>query len=249
MKYGIASDFAGFAKVCSSVFGDDESYIMKLMSAFPADSFFAASDESGKTLSVMCLFPARYVCGEFSAEARYLYAVATLPEYRGKGISRSLFAEAARISAVRHIFTVPASRSLFSFYASQGFESWSRCAVHELVSKTDEPLSYSLVSASEYRLLREEALRNTPHMDFSPEILCLAGQFLVFAPGKLAIMEKKGNGLVFHELIGLSLDEAALYFENGTLIRAQMHSEGEYFSMHYGADLPEEGGFFGPAFD
>ena len=106
------------------VFGDEDGYIdLFFARAFPGAHPFAVI-ENGEVKSVLYLLDCRLQAGEQLFEGYYLYAAATKPQYRGKGLMRSLIEEA---KAFMHetqkdfIVLVPASKSLYAYYERFGF--------------------------------------------------------------------------------------------------------------------------------
>jgi len=92
----------------------------------------------------------------------YIFGVATLPEHRGKGISRRMMArlhdvlqqEGAALSCL-----IPASASLFSFYSAQGFEPHFSYKLVEVAAEDIEPASQE-VTLTRASLETLEPVRN-----------------------------------------------------------------------------------------
>jgi len=108
-------------KIC---FDDDEAYPDLYFSQYyrPENTLTHAAD--GKTVAMTTLLPATVITGFGNLKARYVYAVATLPDYRGQGFSRLLAAQAderMRAEGCALALVVPASERLFAYYAQQGF--------------------------------------------------------------------------------------------------------------------------------
>ncbi|MFR7483481.1 MAG: GNAT family N-acetyltransferase, partial [Eubacterium sp.] len=61
-------------------------------------------------------------CGYCGKKGAYVYAVCTLPEFRGRGISGSLI-EYSKSLGYDFLWLIPASESLFCFYSRFGFET------------------------------------------------------------------------------------------------------------------------------
>lgn len=130
--------------------------------------------------------PDQFACG-------MLYAIGTLPEYRGRGLGEAVTrAAATRAMACGYNAVVlrPAEPGLFDFYAGRcGFQPFFAAAeaayeAHEL--KTSEPL-YALraVSPGEYRLQRQACLRGSAYIDASECSLAYQRQLSVSSGGGL----------------------------------------------------------------
>jgi len=82
--------------------------------------------ESGRVVAMLTLLPVSVATPFGILQSHYVYAVATLPEFRGKGISSALAAKAddyMRIAGDDLALVVPATENLFDFYARQGFST------------------------------------------------------------------------------------------------------------------------------
>ena len=79
----------------------------------------------GKVASAVHLLPCSVqLSGGRTVQAHYIYAAATFPEYRGKGLMASLLAYAALYGAGRgqmYSLVLPASDSLYAFYEAAGY--------------------------------------------------------------------------------------------------------------------------------
>jgi GNAT superfamily N-acetyltransferase len=110
-------------RVC---FNDADAYIDLYFSEryLPKNTFVHC--EAGRGVAMLTLLPATVVTPHEELAARYLYAVATLPEFRHKGLSLSLAQQAdeqAREENRALEIVVPATPELFHFYARQGFST------------------------------------------------------------------------------------------------------------------------------
>lgn len=106
------------------VFGDEDGYIdLFFAHAFPESHPFAVI-EQGEIRSVLYLLDCRLQAGKRQYNGYYLYAAATKPPYRGKGLMRSLIEEAKSYmheSNKDFIVLVPASEPLYGYYEKFGF--------------------------------------------------------------------------------------------------------------------------------
>lgn len=107
------------------VFGDDEEYINLFFknAYFHSDTF--AEIIGGEVVSALYLLNADIKSGGKAYKGRYLYAAATLPEYRGKGYMAKLINEAlsyAEEENLDFIALVPADDGLYGYYERFGFK-------------------------------------------------------------------------------------------------------------------------------
>ena len=106
------------------VFGDDEEYISLFFkdAYFHSDTFAEIID--GEVVSAFYLLNAEIKSDGVSYKGRYLYAAATLREYRSKGYMGKLIREAVSYcesQKLDFIALVPADDGLYGYYEKFGF--------------------------------------------------------------------------------------------------------------------------------
>ncbi len=114
------------ADLWHEVFGDDYDYINLLFSSeFDiCDTFLKECD--GKVVSALYLLRSNIDFEGKRYHGRYLYAAATSPEYRGKGIMAELINEAklyCEKKKLDFISLVPANEGLYNYYSKFGFKT------------------------------------------------------------------------------------------------------------------------------
>ena len=126
-------DFAGprnysaVQQIWIDCFGDTEQYTSFLFHRLlKPENVLIHADEDGKPVAMLCFqtFTMRMPNG--SAQGAYVFGVATLPEWRKRGFSSALLAEAEKRFQDHGISIstlVPAGPKLFEFYERQGFET------------------------------------------------------------------------------------------------------------------------------
>ena len=109
-----------------TVFGDSDEYISLFLEKRFDPSQCVAALYGEKVIAMLFLLPFTLRQPDAEYQGRYIYAVATHPDFRGRGISTALLdfahkkavSEGAALSAL-----VPASDSLFDYYRLRGFET------------------------------------------------------------------------------------------------------------------------------
>jgi GNAT superfamily N-acetyltransferase len=107
------------------VFGDDKEYIKLFFKEAYYDCDCFAEISEVKIVSAFYLLKCIIKYDGKIYNGRYLYAAATLPEYRGKGLMAKLIKEAQdyiKDNDIDFIALVPASDSLYDFYGRFGFK-------------------------------------------------------------------------------------------------------------------------------
>ncbi len=118
-----------------------------------------------RPVSVAYLMPVTYVeAGNTEMPCLYLYAAATLPEYRGHGYFGEILKYIDR-SMPEPVLLVPGEESLISFYEKQGFHIWlrERRIERPCGSVCLNPSHMFPITFQQYFTLREEILTKSQH--------------------------------------------------------------------------------------
>ncbi len=174
---GISVKSEEIARLHGLCFGDSPEAVRQFMTLRfrPEDCF--VWEEQGRPLAVAHAFPMTLALAkEKRVLGVYVYAVATHPDARGRGLSTRLMEylwERVVSRGVRAALLVPAEKSLFDFYRKRGYSTVSHvreetresadCAGGELLPELT-PLS-----PQRYLSLREELLAGKPHVVWDPE--------------------------------------------------------------------------------
>lgn len=125
IRFAKKSDIPKLKEIWKICFGDDDDYI---------DFFFKNKYKEEETLLSLCdaeiaamltMIPTKIVMPDNSSlKASMIYAVATHPKYRGKGLSSKLMEYSNNYLLNNNVdasILVPATESLFKFYSRQGY--------------------------------------------------------------------------------------------------------------------------------
>ena len=108
-------------------FGDNDEYTDFIFSRLiTPDKVLAFSNPDGQVVGMLCLQPFTLQTLSGTADVVYIFGVATLPQWRGKGIASQLLRETQnRMSAsdVVAAVLVPAGEKMFPFYEKHGFQT------------------------------------------------------------------------------------------------------------------------------
>ena len=145
----------GLKALWKTVFGDPDSFIDTFFQTAYAPDRCRFTEENGRILSALYWFDCSYEGGRLA----YIYAVATHPEHRGKGLASRLLADTHRhLKALGYAGCVlkPAG-GLFPFYERLGYATCGHirrfCAASGTV-----PTAVKEVTAAEYGCLRRDYL-------------------------------------------------------------------------------------------
>ena len=126
MRTAAPQDLPALRENWQSSFGDGNEY---------TDFFFARRFDPSKTpvacvdgrvVSQLFLLPASLVAGGTHYPVYYLFAAATHPQYRGRGLMADLLHHALRIACadgMRGIVLLPGEPGLYRYYARHGYET------------------------------------------------------------------------------------------------------------------------------
>ena len=179
-RLSLPDDIPALRVLWSLAFGDDGAYVDNFFHTYYRPDRVLVLEEEGQVRSMTAWFDTAFVVpGRGRARAAYLYAVATHPDCRGKGLAARLLKGADgyfRSLSIPAVTTVPAEPSLHNFFGANGFRE---CFVHQSqVSRlgaerapSPPPLSLEALSPADYGALREELLGDIPHILYPEDAL------------------------------------------------------------------------------
>lgn len=148
--------------IWQTCFGDEEEYIQFYLEHRMTRENMLVIYQDGKAVSMASFLPVQYLCqGEYQ-DARYVYAVATLPEYRGQGLAAQILRFAAK-KYEEPLILAPAEESLMQYYENLGFmrafpetRHTLQCDLKALEAKEEEPFPcMEEITAEEYMQIRD----------------------------------------------------------------------------------------------
>jgi len=119
-------DARALREIWNASFPGDEAFADWFLSSAHRPENALVWEDGGRPRAMLHLLPMDLKLAGRGVPAAYVYAVATLPESRGKGAAAALLEEAAQISQARGaklLVLVPQSERLFEYYRRQGFQS------------------------------------------------------------------------------------------------------------------------------
>ena len=179
VRPSVPADIPAQRELWKLAFGDPEPYIDNFYSTYYRPERVLVLEEEGVVRSMTAWFDTTFVVpGRGEYRAAYLYAVATHPDCRGKGLAGKLLAgadEYFRSLGIPAITTVPAEPSLHNFFGANGFRECFRLfedklSPQELPDPKGEPVLRPL-TPGEYGALREKLLADTAHIAYPEDAL------------------------------------------------------------------------------
>lgn len=184
------NDRAQIKQIWQTCFGDDAEIIDFYMENRMTEDNMLTIREDGKIVSMASFLDASIREGEAELPAKYVYAVATLPEYRKKGYAAKILEKAQEIFE-QPLVLVPAEEKLVAYYEKQGFEV--AFSPKEIIKTEKLPSlfaaeinSYSMenVTAAEYKAIREHKLMRDGFIAWDEKAIQFAIDFNCFCGGK-----------------------------------------------------------------
>lgn len=168
------SDQPQLRQLWHEVFGDDLSYIDSFQAHLLHPDGCVVAEADGRIISAMYILTGIRLpsCPFDDRTAGYIYALATLPEYRGHGIGRAVCraAAASALETCGAAFVLPAEASLYPFYENIlgavrfGGIREETLAAADLIAPDTPPAVR--ISAKLYAETRERLLSEKPHASF-----------------------------------------------------------------------------------
>lgn len=175
------------------VFGDSEKSIDLFFDGSYQPERFLVVVEDDVITTMLVLLPLTLQCENGTPiPASYLYALATHPDYRGRGHAKRLLRfvhQYARERDVDCMVVVPAMPSLHQFFGEFDFEP-TFATRHTTVTKEDlgqmeEEDTIAPATVEEYRNLRKEVLEKTQHVSYPEELISFQKEVSQLSGGNL----------------------------------------------------------------
>jgi len=165
IRFAQAGDHPRLKALWAEIFGDTADAVDQYFFKRHSDENMLVDERDDIIAGMLSMLPVTLCSGGgLSMKARYIYAVATHPDFRGKGISTALLEAAhAHIKGLGEAaaLLVPASPSLFDFYGKRGYTTAFSLDVVTLDVADLPPFppagQYRACSAAEYTRLRDQA--------------------------------------------------------------------------------------------
>ena len=153
-------------------FGDGEEYIRMFLDRNGSRIKIVAYETDSKLVSVAYLLPVTYhAAGAETMACQYLYAAATLPEYRGRGYFSDIL-KYIRENMPEPVILVPGEASLAAYYEKQGLYMWQPECIPELARENEyvgcvaASVSMKDIGAAEYATARNKILAKGNYMEW-----------------------------------------------------------------------------------
>lgn len=257
-------------KLWSLVFGDDEHLVLEFFRLFAHQSGFGACAEVDGNIVAAAYAPEGmdYISPKGTAHSGvYLYAVATHPDHREKGLARrvcSLLKETAWAQGKEYLFTRPSEESLYAWYEEKiGAVPVMGCQTLHFERTGDVSLPCRQLSPDAYLKLRTKSLGSLPHvrqsirwMNWEQKLHDAYGGGFFAVGDHIADIYQDGKMIHVNELLphpmpeqAKDICEALMILSNASQCECMLHGSGHYVSVAAnGCGIPDDNPWFGPCF-
>lgn len=228
------TDTESIIDIWQKCFGDSREYIqMYLDKRFNTENMLVIHAD-GKPVSMASFLPVQVIINGEAIEARYVYAVATLPEYRGRGYATEIIRYAAD-KYEEPLILQPAEEKLERYYAGMGFVNAfkpSPCRIFEDFSSLNNSevtdvsetnigeWSMESISAKEYKVLRDSCFAGEGYVEWDEQAISYAIEENAYCEGetwKLSCGERT-------ELLMYRIEDKKLHIVETTLEEETLRS-------------------------
>ncbi len=228
IRWAHKKDIPYLKRLMKEIFGDQDYYI-NLFFHYKFEENVLVYEVDSQIISTVYLLPAKIYLKEKFHPITYLYACATKPLFRGKGVMGKLLNESFNIACQNEnigVFLLPASESLYTFYEKNLFAPFfykkkSLYQRQQFMDTTSTIDKFEIINAKSYFLLRQQFLKNeaTIHWDENHFILIEKTIYKkesyffritkndTISVGFLSILD---NQLTLRELIGNNNDKESI---------------------------------------
>ena len=168
IRFPFESDYDNLKHLWETSFDDSkESLDFFFENTVSPERVLAVFKES-KPVSALYMLESEIVIDKKAYSAYYIYAVCTQPDYRGKGLMKSLFLELFKVAESRNVdylFLVPEEKYLFNIYENLGFRngfSYSEKLVFKKDFQNLQKIKSQKLTYENYRKCIEENQKNVP---------------------------------------------------------------------------------------
>ena len=191
VRLSVPEDVPAQRQLWQLAFGDDGAYVDNFYTTYYRPERVIVLEEEGAVRAMTAWFDTTFVVpGRGEHRAAYLYAVATHPDWRGRGLAGELLARADgffRAWGIPAVTTVPAEPALHGFFGRNGFRECFTLFEGQLkpeeLPEPDWANPLRPASPAQYGAVREQILAGSPHIAYPEEALAYQAGACALSPG------------------------------------------------------------------
>jgi len=168
-RFATNEDLPALYSLWSEAFGDPPNYIHTFYATHFSPSFTAVCELNGQVCAMANLLPSFLCVNGSHLPARYIYAVATLKSFRGKGIGSALMQFVANYlnQSSLYGYLSPAEKRLYDFYRPLGFVEAFALQKQTLSPSFRSPCSLLSITNEQILSLREQFFSSSGYAAWS----------------------------------------------------------------------------------
>ena len=264
VRFPLESEYENLKALWKTAFDDSKESLDYFFQSTASPERVLAAFEDGKPVSALYMLESEIIKDNKAYSAYYIYAVCTHPDFRGKGLMKSLFEELFKVAKSRNIdylFLVPEEEYLFNIYEKLGFKtgfSYSEKVAFKKDFINDIKNKIQKLTYKDYRKILFENSVSVPiavlkESTFNSFFNSVSGEVKIASVENegYALYEETEEKLVIFELFGnenLLLNVVFQNTEKEEIIYRQISNDNPIpYGMFYKlSDVPEiKNGFFG----
>lgn len=213
-------DAESIVHLWQNVFGDETEFIKQCLPVFAGWNNILLAKTQKNVLAAMLLMPPCYIGKQ---KGVYLYALATSPQFRNKGIMGSLMAKSEAIAIRRGAsfsVLIPASGPLYAFYQKRGYAHtlhFKSLQVQNIKSQNTGQIICKQLLPQQFILARKHILKGPAilfkgqRQNFVAQELAQEGFLLAKAKEAYAVCKPQGENLFVGEFAAKTDEDAILF--------------------------------------
>lgn len=218
-------DGVQIAELWKTCFGDEEDYIEFYLDNRMTEDNMLVVYEDGRAVSMASFLPVRYLCEGEYVPARYVYAVATLPEYRGKGLAKHIL-QFAQEHYKQPLILAPAEESLMRYYETLGFKrAFQDTREHmtedlrALALQEDGEREFEMtpISAKEYVQRRDEKCAKEGYVSWDESAVSYVMEQCERYGGRAALVQRQTDAVAEDDILMYQKEEDTLVIVESSL--------------------------------
>lgn len=212
IRFADEKDIPQLKEIWHISFGDSKEYIDMFMEHQFKGARTVVYEEDNKILSMFFLFRCDFSIIGKNHPSFYLYAAATLPQYRGEGIMGKMLEFSKSYAAEKNfdfIILSPAEKSLYDYYGRFGFKQCFKSQKITLVLKNEYAPNFIENDFEKMLTLRNAAVKRTDGVLWDEGFFRYAIYENGYTRGKTistkecyGIYFREDDHIIFKELIG-----------------------------------------------
>ena len=249
IRFPLESEYENLKALWETAFDDSKESLDYFFQSTASPERVLAAFEDGKPVSALYMLESEIIKDNKAYSAYYIYAVCTHPDFRGKGLMKSLFEELFKVAQSRNIdylFLVPEEEYLFNIYEKLGFKNGFSYS-EETLSRKDfnciENIKNQKLTYEKYRDIIKENPKTVPVAVLKESTF---NSFFNSVSGEVKIASVENEGYALYEETEEKLTVFELFGNENLLLNVvfQNTEKEEIIYRHFSNDNPIPYGMF-----